>query len=53
MRCRRHLVEVTRRSCSSLLDNDAEVNAQGGKYGNALQAASDKGHEEVVQLLAR
>ncbi|CAH0055789.1 unnamed protein product [Clonostachys solani] len=29
----------------------ADVNAQGGKHGNALQAASYKGHQEVVQLL--
>ncbi|KAK0514475.1 hypothetical protein JMJ35_003092 [Cladonia borealis] len=28
-----------------------EINAQGGFYGNALQAASYKGHKEVVQLL--
>ena len=36
-----------------LLDNGAEVNAQGGEYGNALQAASCGGHEKIVQLLAR
>ncbi|ORY09451.1 heterokaryon incompatibility protein-domain-containing protein, partial [Clohesyomyces aquaticus] len=29
-----------------LLDKGADVNAQGGKYGNALQAALDKGHEQ-------
>ncbi|KAK7570935.1 hypothetical protein V3481_019026 [Fusarium oxysporum f. sp. vasinfectum] len=29
----------------------ADVNAQGGVYGNALQAASFKGNLEVVQLL--
>jgi hypothetical protein len=34
-----------------LLERDAEVNAQGGKYGNALQAALAKGHEQVVKLL--
>jgi hypothetical protein len=27
------------------------VNAQGGKYGNALQAASWGGNKKVVQLL--
>jgi len=27
------------------------VNAHGGKYGNALQAASYKGHEGIVGLL--
>jgi ankyrin repeat protein len=28
-----------------------DVNAQGGEYGNALQAASYKGHMKIVQLL--
>jgi ankyrin repeat protein len=31
--------------------NKNSVNAQGGYYGNALQAASYKGHELVVKLL--
>jgi ankyrin repeat protein len=34
-----------------LLDKGADVNAQGGEYGNALQAASSEGHEAVVRLL--
>ncbi|KUM65315.1 hypothetical protein ACN42_g1775 [Penicillium freii] len=36
-----------------LLGARADVNAQGGKYGNALQAAcaADKGNTEIVQLL--
>ncbi|KAI8663473.1 hypothetical protein NCS57_00948400 [Fusarium keratoplasticum] len=34
-----------------LMDERADVNAQGGLYGNALQAASDGGHLEIVQLL--
>jgi hypothetical protein len=34
-----------------LLDQGAEVNAQGGSYGNALQAASAEGHEQVVKML--
>jgi ankyrin repeat protein len=34
-----------------LLDKSAEVNAQGGHYGNALQAASFGGHEQVVKML--
>jgi hypothetical protein len=34
-----------------LLDNKADVNAQGGEYGNALQAASEGGHEQVVKVL--
>jgi hypothetical protein len=35
----------------ALLEANADVNAQGGEYGNALQAASVEGHEKVVQLL--
>jgi hypothetical protein len=34
-----------------LLNKGAKVNAQGGVYGDALQAASDRGHEAVVRLL--
>ena len=34
-----------------LFDKDADVDAQGGGYGNALQAASAEGHEQVVELL--
>ena len=34
-----------------LLDKGAEVNARGGKYGNALQAASQGGHKKVIQIL--
>jgi ankyrin repeat protein len=34
-----------------LLDKGADVNAQGGNYGNALQAASARGHEQVVKTL--
>jgi ankyrin repeat protein len=34
-----------------LLAKNAEVNVQGGMYGNALQGASEKGHEQVVKLL--
>ncbi|KAF1966679.1 ankyrin, partial [Bimuria novae-zelandiae CBS 107.79] len=34
-----------------LLDTGADVNAQGGEYGNALQAASERGHKQVVKLL--
>ncbi|KAA6409051.1 MAG: vegetative incompatibility het-e-1 [Lasallia pustulata] len=36
-----------------LLKNEADVNAQGGHFGNALQAASDGGHKSVVQLLLK
>jgi ankyrin repeat protein len=34
-----------------LLERGADVNAQGGVYGNALQAASREGYEAVVRLL--
>jgi ankyrin repeat protein/Cdc6-like AAA superfamily ATPase len=34
-----------------LLNVGIDVNAQGGFYGNALQAASYRGHEYVVELL--
>jgi ankyrin repeat protein len=35
-----------------LLEKGADVNAQGGPYGNnALQAASAAGHKQVVQVL--
>ncbi|KUM55675.1 hypothetical protein ACN42_g11571, partial [Penicillium freii] len=34
-----------------LIDKGADVNAQGGYYGNALQAASQRGHQEIVNLL--
>jgi hypothetical protein len=34
-----------------LLDNNANVNAQGGEYGNVLQAASIKGNTQMVKLL--
>ena len=34
-----------------LVDAGADVNAQGGDYGNALQAASSNGDKKVVQIL--
>jgi ankyrin repeat protein len=34
-----------------LLEKNADVNEQGGEYGNALQAASSRGHELVVKRL--
>ncbi|KAF4247129.1 hypothetical protein CNMCM8980_007809 [Aspergillus fumigatiaffinis] len=39
------------RTVERLAEKGADVNAQGGDYGNALQAASQGGHKEVVQLL--
>ena len=34
-----------------LIGAGADINAQRGRYGNALQAASYRGHEKVVQML--
>ena len=34
-----------------LVDKGADVNAQGGEYGNALQAASWRSNERIVKLL--
>jgi hypothetical protein len=34
-----------------LLENGANVNAQGGEYGNALHVASRGGHLEVIEIL--
>jgi ankyrin repeat protein len=34
-----------------LLEKNADVNEQGGFYGNALQAASYAGHDQIVKLL--
>jgi ankyrin repeat protein len=34
-----------------LLDAGADVNAQGGRYSNALQAASAGGHNNIFQWL--
>ena len=41
-RCRRHQSEATRRWSSCCSSKGADVNAQGGEYGNALQAASSE-----------
>lgn len=36
-----------------LLDRCADVNVQGGQYGNALYVASTSGHEKIVQMLLK
>jgi ankyrin repeat protein len=36
---------------SGLLEGPLDVNAKGGRYGTALQAASAAGHEKIVRLL--
>jgi ankyrin repeat protein len=35
----------------TLLERGADINAQGGFYGNALYAASYGGHEKAVRML--
>ncbi|KAL4970913.1 ankyrin repeat-containing domain protein [Aspergillus stella-maris] len=45
--CLAGLVEAAR----DIIQYGADVNAQGGHYGNALQAASFNGHQETVRLL--
>jgi ankyrin repeat protein len=42
-----------RNAVQSLLNRNADINAQGGNFGNALQAALTEGHEKVVELLLR
>ncbi|KAJ7842548.1 ankyrin repeat-containing domain protein [Mycena olivaceomarginata] len=37
--------------CKLLLDKGADVNAQGGFYGNALQVAASEGHDKIIQVL--
>ncbi|KAH7066360.1 hypothetical protein BKA63DRAFT_546887 [Paraphoma chrysanthemicola] len=37
----------------AMLKKGIYINAQGGRYGNALQAASNQGHEHVVRLLLK
>jgi len=37
--------------CHALLEHGADVNARGGDYENALQAASYSGHEGIVKFL--
>src|SRR5277367_5560456 len=51
MHCMRQQPEAMRRWCGLLVTAGADVNAQGGEYGNALCAASAEGHETVVRLL--
>ncbi|KAJ7789811.1 hypothetical protein B0H14DRAFT_2535914 [Mycena olivaceomarginata] len=37
--------------CQLLLNKGADVNAQGGFYGNAFQAAANGSHDKIVQVL--
>jgi ankyrin repeat protein len=34
-----------------LLSKGADINAQGGYYSNALQAATSRGHDGIVEVL--
>lgn len=43
--------EIPAISSTSALEISKMINAQGGFFGNALIAASDRGHEKTVQLL--
>ncbi|KAI3226139.1 hypothetical protein CBS147310_8171 [Penicillium roqueforti] len=38
-------------AAQDLISKEADINVQGGQYGNALQAASVKGHQRIVKLL--
>ena len=51
MHCKQHLLHGHREIVELLLSKNADVNAQGGHFGNALQAASYQGHREIVELL--
>ncbi|KIL54578.1 hypothetical protein M378DRAFT_18753, partial [Amanita muscaria Koide BX008] len=50
-----YLYEASRKGAKEmvelLLDKGADVNAQGGFYGNALQAASNEGANNIVKVL--
>jgi hypothetical protein len=49
MHCKWHNMVVMRRWCRRCwMRGGADVNAQGGHHGNALQAASCGGREKVV-----
>ena len=51
MRCRWHRLSGYGKVVQLWLDKGANINVQGARYGNALQAASIEGHEKVAQLL--
>jgi hypothetical protein len=34
-----------------LLNEGADINAQGGRYGDAMNAAAYRGHTEILDLL--
>jgi ankyrin repeat protein len=51
MHSRQHHMEGHEAIAKLLIEKGADVNAQGGFYGNALQAASYEGHEAIAKLL--
>jgi hypothetical protein len=44
-------LEGNKEAAQMLLDQGADINAQGGHLGNALQVACYQGHKEIVQIL--
>ena len=46
-----HVVAILKLYGSFWISNGADVNAQGGKYGNALQAAAYSGNPESMRML--
>jgi ankyrin repeat protein len=48
---RKNIQQIWNDDINVLLAKDADVNAQGGDYGNALQAACSEGHLEVAKVL--
>jgi ankyrin repeat protein len=49
--CTLHRMKATKKVVQILLSHGTAFNERGGKYGTALQAASFRGHETVVQML--
>ena len=48
-----HGVVILKEIVQMLLERGADVNAEGGGYGNALQSASHNDHQEIVQVLLK
>jgi hypothetical protein len=47
MHSRQQYVKAMKAIAKLLIEKGADVNAQGGYYGNALQAASDNGMRQL------
>ena len=50
MHCKQHHIRAMLKLLGFFLDKEADVNAKGGYYNNALQAASHQGRSDVVRL---